>query len=77
AEATLRLVRALGSPSGPNKGTAASLQSAERIQRLLVAWGAVSQTSRAAPGRIVAEALQSEARFGSALSLVRAAQRTA
>ena len=35
----LRLVRALGSPSGPNKGTAASVQSAERIQRLLVAWG--------------------------------------
>jgi uncharacterized alpha-E superfamily protein len=77
AEATLRLVRALGSPSGPNKGTAASLQSAERIQRLLVTWGAISQTSRAAPGRIVAEALQSEARFGSALSLVRSAQRTA
>ncbi|MDH2346691.1 circularly permuted type 2 ATP-grasp protein [Bradyrhizobium sp. SSUT77] len=77
AEATLRLVRALGSPSGPNKGTAASLQSAERIQRLLVTWGAISQTSRAAPGRIVAEALQSPERFGSALSLVRAAQRTA
>jgi uncharacterized alpha-E superfamily protein len=77
AEATLRLVRALGSPSGPNKGTAASLQSSERIQRLLVAWGAISQTSRAAPGRIVAEALQSAERFGSALSLVRAAQRTA
>jgi uncharacterized alpha-E superfamily protein len=77
AEATLRLVRALGSPSGPNKGTAASLQSAERIQRLLVTWGAISQTSRAALGRIVAEALQSPERFGSALSLVRAAQRTA
>jgi uncharacterized alpha-E superfamily protein len=77
AEATLRLVRALGSPSGPNKGTAASLQSAERIQRLLVSWGAISQASRAAPGRIAAEALQSAERFGSALSLVRAAQRTA
>ena len=77
AEATLRLVRALGSPSGPNKGTAASLQSADRIQRLLVAWGAISQASRTAPGRIVAEALQSPERFGSALSLVRSAQRTA
>jgi uncharacterized alpha-E superfamily protein len=77
AEATLRLVRALGSPSGPNKGTAASLQSSERIQRLLVAWGAISQASRATPGRITAEALQNEERFGSALSLVRAAQRTA
>ncbi len=77
AEATLRLLRALGSPGGSNKSTSASLQSAERIQRLLVAWGAISQASRTAPGRIVAEALQSEERFGSALSLVRAAQRTA
>src|ERR1700757_3233818 len=39
AEGTVRLVRALSSPSGPNKGTSASLQSAERIQRLLVSWG--------------------------------------
>lgn len=77
AEATLRLVRALGSPSGPNKGTSATVQATERIQRLLVAWGAVSQASRAAPARITAEALQSADRFGSALSLVRAAQRTA
>ncbi|WGD49774.1 circularly permuted type 2 ATP-grasp protein [Bradyrhizobium sp. CB1650] len=79
AEATLRLVRALGSPMrGPNKGGApASMQSNERIQRLLVAWGAISQSSRAEPARIVAEALQSADRFGSALSLVRAAQRTA
>src|SRR6185369_13857269 len=49
--------------------TAASLQSSERIQRMLVAWGAISQTSRTAQGRIVAEALQSPERFGSALSL--------
>ncbi|TPQ35318.1 hypothetical protein C2U70_14765 [Bradyrhizobium guangdongense] len=77
AEATLRLVRALGSPSGPNKGTSATVQSSERIQRLLVAWGAISQASRATPARITAEALQSAERFGSALSLVRAAQRTA
>ncbi|OAF06951.1 hypothetical protein AYJ54_18605 [Bradyrhizobium centrolobii] len=79
AEATLRLVRALGSPMrGPDKGGApASIQSTERIQRLLVAWGAISQSSRAAPARIAAEALQSADRFGSALSLVRAAQRTA
>lgn len=79
AEATLRLVRALGSPMrGPNnKGASAAMQSAERIQRILVAWGAISQASRTAPGRIAAEALQSPDRFGSALSLVRAAQRTA
>src|SRR4029077_8560861 len=50
---------------------------AERIQRLLVAWGAISQASRTQPGRVAAEALQSEERFGSGLSLVRAAQRAA
>jgi uncharacterized circularly permuted ATP-grasp superfamily protein/uncharacterized alpha-E superfamily protein len=78
AEATLRLVRALGSPTrGPDKAASAAMRSAERIQRLLVAWGAISQTSRAAQGRIVAEALQGAERLGSALSLVRAAQRTA
>jgi uncharacterized circularly permuted ATP-grasp superfamily protein/uncharacterized alpha-E superfamily protein len=79
AEATLRLVRVLSSPMrGPNnKGTSGAMHWAERIQRLLVAWGAISQASRAAPGRIAAEALQSADRFGSALSLVRAAQRTA
>ncbi|MGV7214599.1 circularly permuted type 2 ATP-grasp protein [Bradyrhizobium sp. UFLA05-112] len=79
AEATLRLVRALGSPMrGPNnKGASTAMQSAERIQRILVAWGAISQASRTAPGRIAAEALQSPDRFGSALSLVRAAQLTA
>jgi uncharacterized alpha-E superfamily protein len=78
AEATLRMVRVLASPMrGLGKGTTTAMQSAERIQRLLVAWGAISQASRAAPGRIVAEALQSADRFGSALSLVRSAQRTA
>ena len=45
--------------AGSRKGTAAALQSAERIQRLLVTWGAISQTSRDAARRIVAEALQS------------------
>ena len=49
----------------------------ERIQRLLVTWGATSQTSRTQPAKIAAEALQAEDKFGSALSLVRAAQRTA
>jgi uncharacterized circularly permuted ATP-grasp superfamily protein/uncharacterized alpha-E superfamily protein len=79
AEATLRLVRALNSPmrDANNKGASTAIHSAERIQRLLVAWGAISQASRTAPGRIAHEALQSPDRFGSALSLVRAAQRTA
>ncbi|WP_027581930.1 circularly permuted type 2 ATP-grasp protein [Bradyrhizobium sp. Ai1a-2] len=81
AEATLRLIRALGSPmrdpARSNVGGASNLHSVERIQRMLVAWGASSQTARANPARVVAEALQSEQRFGSALSLVRSAQRTA
>jgi len=77
AEATLRLIRALGTQRDPGKGPSTALHSVERIQRLLVAWGAISQASRTQPARIAAEALQSEEKFGSALSLVRTAQRTA
>jgi uncharacterized circularly permuted ATP-grasp superfamily protein/uncharacterized alpha-E superfamily protein len=78
AEATLRLVRALGSQQrDPGKGSSNLQHAAERIQRLLVTWGAVTQVSRAQPARVAAEALQSEERFGSCLSLVRSAQRTA
>src|SRR5205085_6349480 len=78
AEATLRLIRALGSPMrDPAKGPTTTLHSVERIQRLLVTWGATSLAARAQPARIAAEALQSPERFGSALSLVRSAQRTA
>jgi uncharacterized circularly permuted ATP-grasp superfamily protein/uncharacterized alpha-E superfamily protein len=79
AEATLRLIRALGTPTrDPAKGASTTgLPSVERIQRLLVTWGATSQTTRANPARVAAEALQSSEKFGSALSLVRSAQRTA
>ena len=77
AEATLRLIRVLGAQRDPGKGPSPALHSVERIQRLLVAWGATSQASRTQPARIAAEALQSEEKFGSALSLVRTAQRTA
>src|ERR1700728_1820377 len=78
AEATLRLVRVLvASLREPGKGSSTVLHSVERIQRLLVTWGATSQTTRTHPAKIAAEALQSEDKFGSALSLVRAAQRTA
>ncbi len=78
AEATLRLVRALGTlQRDPGKGSSGLTQSAERIQRMLVAWGAVSQASRTQAARVAAEALQGEERFGSALSLVRSAQRAA
>jgi uncharacterized circularly permuted ATP-grasp superfamily protein/uncharacterized alpha-E superfamily protein len=78
AEATLRLIRALGVPlRDPGKGVSAMQQSVERIQRLLVTWGATSLATRAQPSKIAAEALQSPEKFGSALSLVRSAQRTA
>src|ERR1700726_995064 len=73
AEATLRLVGARDAVKGsPNQR-----HGVERIQRLLVTWGAASQASRAQPAKVIAEALQGEERFGSALSLVRSAQRTA
>ncbi|MDB5584390.1 MAG: hypothetical protein JWR80_9566 [Bradyrhizobium sp.] len=77
AEATLRLLRALGMQRDAGKGAPTVLPALERVQRLLVIWGAASQTSRSQPGKVVAEALQSEEKFGSALSLVRSAQRTA
>jgi len=77
AEATLRLVRALGTQRDPGKGSSTVPHSVERIQRLLVTWGATSQASRAQPAKVAAEALQAEDKFGSALSLVRSAQRTA
>jgi uncharacterized circularly permuted ATP-grasp superfamily protein/uncharacterized alpha-E superfamily protein len=78
AESTLRLVRALSVPQrDPGKGGATAQQSVERIQRLLVTWGATSLTARSQPAKIAAQALQGEDKFGSALSLVRAAQRTA
>ncbi len=77
AEATLRLLRALGTQREPGKGSSTALHSVERIQRLLVTWGATSQATRAQPAKVAAEALQSRERFGSALSLLRAAQRTA
>ncbi len=76
AEATLRLLRALGTQREPGKGSSTVLHSVERIQRLLVTWGATSQATRAQPAKVAAEALQSQERFGSALSLLRAAQRT-
>jgi len=61
AEATLRLVRALGVPLRDH-GNLPSAQhhQVERIQRLLVTWGATSLGARAQPAKIAAEALQGE-----------------
>ncbi|MGJ4929617.1 circularly permuted type 2 ATP-grasp protein [Bradyrhizobium sp. HKCCYLS2038] len=78
AEATVRLIRALAAQHrDPGKGSPAQLNTAERIQRLLLAWGAIEQTSRTKGPQVAAEALQSEEQFGSAVSLLRSAQRTA
>ncbi|HTE82134.1 MAG TPA: circularly permuted type 2 ATP-grasp protein, partial [Reyranella sp.] len=82
AEATLRLIRALGAPmrdtlKGASTGASTALHSVERIQRLLVTWGAASQASRTNSAKVAAEALQSAEKFGSALSLLRSAQRNA
>ena len=66
-----------GPQRDPGKGSSTALHSVERIQRLLVTWGATSQATRSQPAKVAAEALQSEEKFGSALSLVRSAQRTA
>jgi uncharacterized circularly permuted ATP-grasp superfamily protein/uncharacterized alpha-E superfamily protein len=78
AEATMRLVRALGVPLRDHgKGPAAQHHQVERIQRLLVTWGATSLGARAQSAKIAAEALQGKEKFGSALSLVRAALRAA
>jgi uncharacterized circularly permuted ATP-grasp superfamily protein/uncharacterized alpha-E superfamily protein len=76
AEATLRLVRALGLQRDQSRA-ATSQQSVERIARLLVTWGATSAGARSQTARIATEALQSTNKFGSALSLVRSALRTA
>src|SRR3954471_13307406 len=76
AEATLRLVRALGLHSDHSR-VATSQHSVERITRLLVTWGAAASGARSQTARIATEALQSTNKFGSALSLIRAALRTA
>lgn len=78
ADATLRLVRALCSAArDPGKGTSPTNGMIERIQRLLVTWGAATPSTRSRIAATVAQALQSPDKFGSALSLVRSAQRTA
>jgi uncharacterized circularly permuted ATP-grasp superfamily protein/uncharacterized alpha-E superfamily protein len=76
AEATLRLVRALGLQRDHSRA-ATSQHSVDRIARLLVAWGASSSGARTQTARIATEALQAADKWGSALSLIRSALRTA
>lgn len=78
ADATLRLVRSLSSAARDRgKGTSPTNGMIERIQRLLVTWGAATPATRSKFGASVVQALQGPDKFGSALSLVRSAQRTA
>ena len=78
AEATLRLIRALGAPMrDPVKGSSTTLPSVERIQRLLVTWGATSQATRTNPRKGRRRGAAEPDKFGSALSLAKSAQRTA
>ena len=78
ADATLRLLRALGgSLRESGKGPSPMRQTVERVQRLLVTWGAAAPSTRAKPALTATQALQADDKFGSVLSLVRAAQRAA
>jgi len=54
----------------PGKGSSTVLHSVERFTAL-VTWGATSQATRAQPAEGGTEALQSQEKFGSALSLLR------
>ncbi len=77
AEATLRLVRALGGALRDHSKGSAMRQVTERVQRILTTWGAAAAATRAKPGATAMQALQADDKFGSALSLVLAAQRNA
>ena len=80
AEATLRLVRTLGTPDArPRQGRIhrRNMHAVERIQRMLVTWGAVSAGVARAAGEGRRRGLADSEEFGSCLSLVRSAQRTA
>ena len=82
AEATLRLIRALGTPMrDPVKGTRWAATALPFGRAHPAASGDLGRDlagdARRIPAKVVAEALQSPEKFGSALSLVRSAQRTA
>ncbi len=79
AEATLRLVRALcGRVMDADTPVVGTRQSIERLQRLLIAWGAAPPDARElSPGVVAAGALRDVDVTGSALSIARAARRAA
>ena len=78
AEATLRLVRCLSSSLMELEILAgAGGQTIERLKRLFVAWGAVPPKQTGGSAAFAAAALHGAQNYGSALSLVRSAQRAA
>jgi uncharacterized circularly permuted ATP-grasp superfamily protein/uncharacterized alpha-E superfamily protein len=79
AEATLRLVRCLCSRvMDPDSASGGSRQSIERLERLLIAWGAVSdEVEDGTTAEIAAAALHERAHHGSAVALANAARRAA
>jgi uncharacterized circularly permuted ATP-grasp superfamily protein/uncharacterized alpha-E superfamily protein len=83
AEATLRVVRALSSSlidapaPGSAPATGAARPAIERLRRILVAWGAVPRDSAHTAAGDAAVALHDTARYGSAISIVKASRRAA
>ena len=79
AEATLRIIRTLCSrvmdTDAPVQG---SRQSIERLQRMLIAWGAAPpEAVDLAPGAVAHGAIISDEAYGSAISIARSARRAA
>ncbi len=78
AEATLRVVRSLCNrviDSAPGSESAAAI---ERLQKLLMAWGAVpAEMVDATPLEMALAALKDEDSYGSAISIARASRRAA
>ncbi|MBX9738922.1 MAG: circularly permuted type 2 ATP-grasp protein [Beijerinckiaceae bacterium] len=79
AEATLRLVRCLCSRvMDPDSASGGSRQSIERLERLLIGWGAVSdEVEDGTTAEIAAAALHELAHHGSAIALANASRRAA
>ena len=79
AEATLRLIRCLcGRPIETDSISRGSRPTVERLQRLLIAWGAVQKPAKGTTASAVTSTALHEARnYGSAVSLSREALRTA
>ncbi len=78
-EATLRLVRCLSNRvTDADAGAAPARQSIDRLQRMLVAWGAAPQELvGSTPGELATVALSSVDHYGSASSLAGASMRAA